>query len=73
MAVILLLTGCGGAPNKLPEFNGVYARYSDGTLIKLDGVENHTSAWLDFEGSISFSTAAQANSNLRLYVMQKQK
>lgn len=60
-----------GDPNKLPEFNGVYARYSDGTLIKLDRVENYTSVWLDFEGSISLSTAAQANSNLHWYVSQQ--
>lgn len=68
--ILSQLTGCGGDPNKLPEFNGVYARYSDGTLVKLDGVPTHTSAWLDFKGSISFSEVAKARSYLRDYVLQ---
>lgn len=68
----LLLLGCGNE-HALPEYNGVYARYSDGTLIKLDGYNTSTTAWLDFKGSISLGTIAKARSHLRNYVTEQPK
>jgi hypothetical protein len=70
LSIFTMLAGCGNE-NALPEYNGVYARYYDGTLIKLEGHQFSHSAWLDIKGSISMSVISKARSKRRDYVVSK--
>lgn len=62
-----------GNPNALPEYNGVYARYTDGTLIKLHELPVSATAWIDLKAgqSVNFGVLAKAKSHLRNYVTAK--